>query len=755
MLGKIIKNKIKTYIRNIITEDNQPDTTTKAEKKRISKYSEDISSIELKKEKAIKMLNLSFQKTIKDFKVNIGNKKMAMDEYKDFVQPTITSGVAKDIVYTFFSKFGFIGWQQCALLAQHWLISNACSIPPKDAIRNGWQNTFVDKDIKEQTKEKDKEQKFLVELNEITNTKFKLSAKAIQWVTKYNIYGIGIALSKVDGIDYEKPFNIDGVKKGSFKGIAVIDPYWLTPEFDETAMTDPSAPNFYTPTHYRMANGSKEGQKIHSSHFVIIRRKEVPDILKPSYYFGGIPLTQEIFERVYASEKSANEQPLLLLTKRLNTWKINFEEYFADPEKYKERINVFTEKRDNQGVLLIDHEDDLGQTNTNLSDLDQVVMSQYKLVAAVARIPVDKLFELNPSGALSNNGDYNIKNYNQDLATMQTDLFRPLIDRVNELTMRSYYDRKEKIAITFNPTDNPTDKERAESIRTEVDTLQNLINTNIITTEEARQKLVSDKDNGFGFLDEEMPEQEQDNTDIEQMLAQAQQGGKGQQQQAQSKDSAVQDTDWITVHTHGNKEAKGQPVPVEEGQTKGEAIKQHFQIASAGETDLKASLSEQIKKKISDLEEQRVYENKYGQTIDLDKSLRVFKKEAEKYAVEERKSYLLDLLDNDKDKFIDEFGKSNIQEMLDDYNSDNEEQIESVQEALNNDDIRADIKNVIEDTAGYEIENSEQYHNLLRKYGNYIDNRINVLADILKEKGYKVKIDKSNMSESNYIYLPE
>ena len=168
-----------------------------------------------------------------------------------------------------------------------------------------------------------------------------------------------------------------------------------------------------------------------------------------------------------------------------------------------------------------------------------------------------------------------------------------------------------------------------------------------------------------------------------------------------------------------------------------------------------APLSEQIKKKISDLEEQRVYENKYGQTIDLDKSLRVFKKEAEKYAVEERKSYLLDLLDNDKDKFIDEFGKSNIQEMLDDYNSDNEEQIESVQEALNNDDIRADIKNVIEDTTGYEIENSEQYHNLLRKYGNYIDNRINVLADILKEKGYKVKIDKSNMSESNYIYLPE
>ena len=575
MLGRI-KTAINNYIKRVVAQDTAA-KEKEAPKKQQRDFGADISSITIQKKDINELLRLSFQKTAKDFTVNYnGKKQVAMDSAEcQMAAPAVDmSGTSKDILYTFFSKFGFIGWQQCALLAQHWLISNACSIPAKDAIRNGWINTFADANKETSGEDKEKEQKFLNELNETTNNKFKLSEKAIQWITKYNIFGIGIALPKIDGIEYDKPYNPDGIKKGSFKGITIMDPYWLTPQFDEETMVDPTNPNFYKPTHYLTA----KGDKIHASHFIIIRRKEVPDILKPSYYFGGIPLTQEIYERVYAAEKSANEQPLLLLTKRLNGWKVDLQAFFTNPKEYEARIRNFTDKRDNQGVLLIDHEDDMFQIDTTLSDLDQVVMSQYKLVAAVARIPVDKLFELNPSGALSNSGDFNIKNYTQDLNTIQNDLYKPFIDRINEIVMRSYYGRKDKIAIIFNPTDNPTAAEQATNVKTEVDTLQSLIGNNVITTEEARQKLISDKRNGFSFLDEEAPEQEQDNEEIAQMM-------KEQQNKQQGKDTA-EDTDWITVHPHGNKEAKGQPVPVEEGQGKGEAIKQHFARAAAGETNI-------------------------------------------------------------------------------------------------------------------------------------------------------------------------
>lgn len=580
MLGKL-KAAFKNYIKSVVAEEKAKDTKEQTPKRPQRDFGADISSMDMQKKNIAELLNLSFQKSAKDFTVTYnGKKQVAMDSAEcQMATPAVDmTGTAKDILYTFFAKFGFIGWQQCALLAQHWLISNACSIPAKDAIRNGWINTFADADKEETTdEEKEKEQKFLNELNEITNTKYKLSEKLIQWITKYNIYGIGIALPRIDGIDYEKPYNPDGIKKGAFKGIAIIDPYWLTPQFEQDVMTDPTHPNFYKPTHYLTA----DGKKIHASHFIIIRRKEVPDILKPSYYYGGIPLTQEIYERVYAAEKSANEQPLLLLTKRINGWKVDLNEFFLNPEKYEQRIRNFTDKRDNQGVLLIDHEDDMFQIDTTLSDLDQVVMSQYKLVAAVARIPVDKLFELNPSGTLSNSGDFNIKNYTQDLNTIQNDLDKPFIDRINEIVMRSYYGRKDKIAIVFNPTDNPTAQEQATNVKTEVDTLQSLIGNNVITTEEARQKLIADKRNGFSFLDEEAPEQEQDNAEIEQMMKEQQ----NKQQQGKDEDIA-EDTEWITVHPHGKKDHKGQPVPVEEGQGKGEAIKQHFARAAAGETHM-------------------------------------------------------------------------------------------------------------------------------------------------------------------------
>lgn len=580
MLGKI-KAAFKNYIKSVVAEEKAKDTKEQTPKRPQRDFGADISSMDMQKKNIAELLNLSFQKSAKDFTVTYnGKKQVAMDSAEcQMATPAVDmTGTAKDILYTFFAKFGFIGWQQCALLAQHWLISNACSIPAKDAIRNGWINTFADADKEETTgEEKEKEQKFLNELNEITNTKYKLSEKLIQWITKYNIYGIGIALPRVDGIDYEKPYNPDGIKKGAFKGIAIIDPYWLTPQFDQDVMIDPTHPDFYKPTHYLTA----DGKKIHASHFIIIRRKEVPDILKPSYYYGGIPLTQEIYERVYAAEKSANEQPLLLLTKRVNGWKVDLNEFFLNPEKYEQRIRNFTDKRDNQGVLLIDHEDEMFQIDTSLTDLDPVVMSQYKLVAAVARIPVDKLFELNPSGTLSNSGDFNIKNYTQDLNTIQNDLDKPFIDRINEIVMRSYYGRKDRIAIVFNPTDNPTAQEQATNVKTEVDTLQALIGNNVITTEEARQKLIADKRNGFSFLDEEAPEQEQDNAEIEQMMKEQQ----NKQQQGKDEDIA-EDTEWITVHPHGNKDHKGQPVPVEEGQGKGEAIKQHFARAAAGETHM-------------------------------------------------------------------------------------------------------------------------------------------------------------------------
>jgi len=41
------------------------------------------------------------------------------------------------------------------------------------------------------------------------------------------------------------------------------------------------------------------------------------------YMYGGIPVSQRIMERVYAAERTANEGPLLAMSKRTNVWLTN------------------------------------------------------------------------------------------------------------------------------------------------------------------------------------------------------------------------------------------------------------------------------------------------------------------------------------------------------------------------------------------------------------------------------------------------
>lgn len=550
MVGKL-KQKITKFIDSRINSVLNIRLSTRIkEDKATDSIDVSMAEAENKKEQndLVKNLIYSIQRDFDSLRYTKEGKEYAFDSMDTCLKNNKMIGLTgspKDIVYNFFTKFGYIGWQICSILAQHWLVSNACSISNKDCLRNGWNNIFVDKKDKNETEEEEeKSQELLNKLFDIEQQKFNLTEKLLKWGYYYNVFGTAYMLPIIDGIDdkaREKPYNPDGIKKGSFKGISVIEPYWMIPEFDLKNMTDPTNINFFEPEYYRTANG----KKIHKSHLIIGRRKFVSDILKPSYYYGGISLAQEIYERVYASEKCANEAPLLLLTKRLNYYKVKLKDLIMNPQKYKEIAETLTSMRDNQGILFADHQDEIGQVDTSLSDLDQIIMEQYKLVSAIARIPVDKLFETNPTGGLSASGDYNIKNYNQDLNTLQNDLFKPAIDRINEIVMRSEFEKKDRVTIVFNPTDNPTEKEIAELNEKKAQTMALYLQNGLITPEEARQKLVNDKMSGYSFLkgvelEEPTPEEQQE---IEQMMNKEQEG----------KDEAISEDDrWVTLHPNEN-----------------------------------------------------------------------------------------------------------------------------------------------------------------------------------------------------------
>ncbi|WLW40809.1 hypothetical protein GNAINCEL_00027 [Serratia phage KKP 3709] len=285
-----------------------------------------------------------------------------------------------DSIQGWYMSQGFIGYQACALIAQHWLVDKACTLAGEDAVRNGW------------TLKADGGDELTLELKskiDDLDIEFGVHKHMTEMFRFTNIFGIRVLIYVVDSDDplyYEKPFNIDGVTKGSYRGISQIDPYWMTPMLTSECMANPASIHFYDPEFWMI-----NGLKYHRSHLIISRTAQPADILKPTYYFGGIPLVQRIYERVYAAERTANEAPLLAMNKRTTAIHVDLEKAVLNEDKFLDRIRLWVKFRDNHAVKVLGMEETLDQFDTSLADFDSVIMNQYQLVASIAKTPATKL----------------------------------------------------------------------------------------------------------------------------------------------------------------------------------------------------------------------------------------------------------------------------------------------------------------------------------------------------------------------------
>lgn len=393
-----------------------------------------------------------------------------------------TVGGVPDNVIGWFLSQGFIGHQLCAVMAQQWLVNRACKIPPEDATRNGWKITGLPADKIQQLEKLDRKRGI---------------KRQVQEYARFNrVFGIRIAIFCVRSDDpeyYAKPFNIDGVGEGSYRGISQVDPYWCAPELEGVDVSDPSSDNFYEPTYWRIA-----GKRYHRSHLVIIRYAEVPDVLKPTYQFGGLPLPQLIWERVYGAERSANEGPQLLMSKRLNVVKTDLEQAMADPDKYIEKQQSFADSRDNFGLMNIGMGDDYSQHETSLGDVDAVIMTEYQLVAAVAEMPATKLLGTSPKG-FNPTGEFETGAYRETLAGIQEHSCTPFLERHYQLQTKSLFGEVSDVEVVWNPLDEPTETEQAQTGLARAQTAQIYQELGVVSQEQNQRKLKDDESSGYEF----------------------------------------------------------------------------------------------------------------------------------------------------------------------------------------------------------------------------------------------------------------
>ena len=420
----------------------------------------------------------------------------------EFKQSLIGGGVP-DSQFFWYASQGVIGWQVSALISQHWLVDKACLMPARDAVRVGYDVTLPE-DI-------ENADEILAEFKR-QDKKHKVSQSMKEFIHMGRIYGIRVAIFRVRSTDpqyYEKPFNPDGITPGSYMGISQVDPIWMVPELTDASLNDPASLRFYEPEFYTIG-----GMRYHRSHLCIYIPHPVPDVIKPTYQFGGKSVPQLIYERVYAAERTANEAPQLVTTKRLVVFKTDAPSFWSNLTNSVQRLADWTLNRDNYGAMVCDKDsEDIVQHDTGLTDLDATIMTQYQLVASISEVPATKLLGTTPKG-FNSTGESEAEDYRIMLESIQANDLAPFLERHHLMVWHSVIKPKfgmtENIEIesSWRPMDSPTAAEWADVNLKKAQTAVAYAGIGAIDGQDVREQLRRDKDSDYFGLSEEADEED-------------------------------------------------------------------------------------------------------------------------------------------------------------------------------------------------------------------------------------------------------
>lgn len=414
------------------------------------------------------------------------------------------------IMMEWFAKHSFIGFQLCAILAQHWFINKACLMPARDAIRNGYDISLPSFAAPKEGEEENPQKAAIITEIQRLDKRFKIKRNCVQAVRMMRVFGIRIILFEVNSSDpdyYVKPFNPDGITPGSYKGMSQVDPYWISPELDYEASSNPASQFFFVPTYWRI-----NGQRYHRSHLIIITGPEVPDVLKPTYMYAGLSIPQLVFERVYSSERVADEAPLLAMTKRLISIEgVDVVAAMADMKKFAAKMTALSQMRDNFGAHVLGAGESAKQLDTTLTDFDALIMTQFQLACATVNVPSTKMLGTQPKG-FNATGEYESANYREECESIQEHDMTPLIERHHILCMRSYIQSKFSLAqplevvVEWNELEPETAKEKSDREKQDADRDKALSDTGAIDSIDIRGRLRKDKQSSYHNIEAAIPE---------------------------------------------------------------------------------------------------------------------------------------------------------------------------------------------------------------------------------------------------------
>src|SRR5262249_3889412 len=286
------------------------------------------------------------------------------------------------------------------------------------------------------------------------------------------------------------------IGKGSLKRLRVIEPVWTYPSSYNA--TDPLKPDWYKP-----ASWFVQGKEVHSTRLMTFIGREVPDLLKPAYSFGGLSMSQMVKPYVdnwLRVRQSVSDLVSTFSTSGIKTSMSNF--LAAGGDELFKRLVLFNRNRDNQGLMVLDKDtEEYFNVSTPLTTLDQLQAQAQEHMASVSRIPLVKLLGISPAG-LNASSEGEIETFDDTINAAQEAQLRPNLTRVLHFVQLSLWGEIDPgITFTFVPLSDLTQKEKAEVEKIEAETDQIRIDSGVLDPGESRKRVANSSESPYHGID--------------------------------------------------------------------------------------------------------------------------------------------------------------------------------------------------------------------------------------------------------------
>jgi phage-related protein (TIGR01555 family) len=292
------------------------------------------------------------------------------------------------------------------------------------------------------------------------------------------------------------------IRPGKLEALRVVEPIWTYPNAYNS--TNPLAPDFYRPREWYVM-----GERIHRSRMLTFVGREVPDVLKPAYAFGGLSTSQMmkvtvdnwLRTRTSVSDITHNFSKTVLAT-NLSTI---LQGGVADSLIY--RAQLFNQTRDNRGLMMVDKDtEELTDVSSPLGTLDKLQAQAQEQMASIAQIPLVVLLGVTPSG-LNASAEGELDVWYARVASWQEDLFGDHLTIVSHvMQLHLFGEIDPDIGYEFVPLGEEDTAARATTRKTEADTDVAYIDAGVIDPAEARARLVADENSPYKGLTGPPPE---------------------------------------------------------------------------------------------------------------------------------------------------------------------------------------------------------------------------------------------------------